>query len=354
MTNIKIGLIINPIAGVGAALAWKGTDNVVKAWEAIEQGEKQPVWDIAKRAIQNINSLDKYDWYLGGQFSHIVQGSEIYQFPTRSDPSDTKSATLKLIENEVDLILFVGGDGTAKDIAEVADGTPILGIPGGVKIFSPCFLHKPEDLGDFLSRWNGETNQIDLLDLNEDEYRSGNPVSKLVGAATIPISAYIQNGKSSFISENDEQTYSLIAERIDEEGWLLSKTILVGPGSTMKQIFLKINLELSLLGVDVVQNGQVIKLDCTELDIINYHIDEIWVTPIGSQGHIFGRGNKQISLSIFHKLNKSNIRIFSTPSKLIDTPTLYLDIGSPELDAKYKGYYHVVTGYYEEVMRKAE
>ncbi|MHA2277562.1 MAG: hypothetical protein ACXAC2_17420, partial [Candidatus Kariarchaeaceae archaeon] len=180
------------------------------------------------------------------------------------------------------------------------------------------------------------------------------PISKLVGAATIPISTFIQNGKSSFISENDEQTYSLIAERIDEEGWLTSKTILVGPGSTMKQIFAKLNLTISLLGVDIVQNGRIIQLDCAESDILNYQIDEIWITPIGSQGHIFGRGNKQISLNIFHRLNKSNIRIFSTPSKLIDTPTLYLDVGSPELDNKYKGYYHIVTGYYEEVMRKAE
>lgn len=354
MTKIKIGLIINPIAGVGAALAWKGTDNVDKAWEAIEQGEKQPVWDIAKRAIQNISSVDKYDWFLGGQFSHIVEGSEVYQLPTRSGPSDSKSATLKLIENKVDIILFVGGDGTAKDIAEIADKTPILGIPGGVKIFSPCFLHKPEDLSDFLDRWTGEIVGVDILDLNEEEYIIGNTVSKLVGSANIPQSTHIQVGKSSFRSSDDLQTYSLIAERIIEEKWLDKKIILVGPGSTMQQIFSNLGLNISLLGVDIVQDGKIVNLDCTEIEINNYNIDQIWITPIGSQGHIFGRGNKQISTQVLNNLEKSDIKIFSSPAKLLETLILYLDTGNSELDKKFQGYYHVVTGYFEEVMRRVE
>ena len=108
---------------------------------------------------------------------------------------------MKLLEQNVELILFVGGDGTAKDIAEMVSDTPILGIPGGVKIFSPCFLHKPEDLGELLENWNGEVKEVDILDLNESEYLKGNPISTLVGSALIPISTYIQAGKNSFTSE---------------------------------------------------------------------------------------------------------------------------------------------------------
>ncbi|OLS27818.1 MAG: hypothetical protein HeimC2_10130 [Candidatus Heimdallarchaeota archaeon LC_2] len=352
--TLKIGLIINPIAGVGAALAWKGTDNVTKAWEAIENGERQPVWDIAKRALQSIKSIDKYEWYLGGEFSHLIQGKVVYQLPTKSDSNNTKSAVAKLIEKDVDIILFIGGDGTAKDVTEISSEIPILGIPGGVKIFSPCFLHKPEDLGDFLEKWLGKTNEVDILDLDDEEYLMGNTISILVGSAIIPESTHIQVGKSSFNSTDDLQTYSLIAERIREENWLDSKTILVGPGSTMKQIFSQLDLSVSLLGVDIISNGQIMKLDCTETEINNHQIDQIWITPIGSQGHIFGRGNKQIGIKILELLQKSDIKIFSTPSKLLETQVLYLDIGNSELDKKYQGYYHVVTGYYEEVMRRAE
>lgn len=351
--KIKIGLIINPIAGVGASLAWKGTDNIEKAWNFVAEGENQPVWDICRRAISSIKHAENYDWILGGDFSHIVNGIQVYELPNRSTAEHSKIAVIKLLEHKVDLILFVGGDGTAKDIAEIGSDIPILGIPGGVKIFSPCFLHTPEDLGEFLEKWDGEQNEVDILDLDESEYLKGNPISTLVGSALIPISTHIQAGKSSFASEDDNQTYSLIADRIVEEGWLKSLTILIGPGSTMKQIFSHLNCSISLLGVDVIRDGEVSKLDCNEEEINKITVDQIWITPIGSQGHIFGRGNKQISPSTLNRLHKSDIKIFSTPIKLLDTPQLYLDTGSKELDDKFRGYYHVVTGYHEEVMRKA-
>lgn len=351
--NIKIGLLINPIAGVGGALAWKGTDNIEKAWLEIEKGGYQPVWDICKRALSSIKKLDNYEWILGGEFSELVEGTQIYELPDHSNAEHTKIAIQKLLEHKVSLILFVGGDGTARDIAEMVADIPILGIPGGVKIFSPCFLHKPEELGELLEKWDGEVKEVDILDLNESEYLKGNPISTLVGSAIIPLSTFIQAGKNSFASDDDNKTYELIATRIEEEQWLESTNIIVGPGSTMKQIFSHLNLQISLLGVDVIQNGEIIKLDCTEEEINKFEIDQIWITPIGSQGHIFGRGNKQISTRLLKKLHKSDIKIFSTPSKLLETSQFYLDTGSSDLDFKFKGFYHVISGYHEEVMRKA-
>ncbi|MCE7733252.1 MAG: hypothetical protein GPJ54_00140 [Candidatus Heimdallarchaeota archaeon] len=351
--SLKIGLLINPIAGVGAALAWKGTDNIEKAWIEVEKGGNQPVWDICRRALSSIKKKDNHQWILGGNFSDLVIGTQIYELPNRSKAEHTKIVAKKMLENKVQLILFVGGDGTAKDIAEIVSDIPILGIPGGVKIFSPCFLHKPEDLGELLEKWDGEVKEVDILDLDESEYIKGNPISTLVGSALIPLSTFIQAGKNSFTSDDDNQTYELIASRIEEERWLESTTIIVGPGSTMKQIFSHLNLQISLLGVDVIQNGKIVKLDCTETEIDKFKIDQIWITPIGSQGHIFGRGNKQISTSLLKKLQKSDIKIFSTPLKLLETRQFYLDTGSMKLDSKYKGFYHVISGYHEEVMRKA-
>ncbi|MHA2251680.1 MAG: ATP-NAD kinase family protein [Candidatus Kariarchaeaceae archaeon] len=351
MTSLKIGLIVNPIAGVGAALAWKGTDDVQNAWDAVNSGEVQPIWDVIVRAINSISKDKHIKWSLGDNNQFFPIGDIVYELPLRSTAEHTKEAVKRVLMTQPNLILFAGGDGTALDVADEAKGTPILGIPGGVKIFSPCFLHRPEDLGDFLRNWDGQSNQVDLLDLDEEEYRQGFAKAKLTGSAMIPISEKVQVGKVGS-SGSDTSSYELIAERIKEEGWLHT-VIAVGPGSTMQGIFRLLNIEKSLLGVDVIDNGQLVAKDCTAKQLELYKIHELWISPIGNQGHILGRGNRQISPKIIRTIGKENIRIFSTPDKMLETPKLYIDSGSNELDKQLRGYYHVIVGYYEEKIRKA-
>ncbi|MHA2092017.1 MAG: ATP-NAD kinase family protein, partial [Candidatus Kariarchaeaceae archaeon] len=205
--------------------------------------------------------------------------------------------------------------------------------------------------GRFLSMWDLSTSEIDLLDLDEVAYKKGDAQPKLVGSALIPNTTLTQAGKEGS-STNDTSTFELIAERIQEEQWL-QRTIAAGPGSTMRNIFLEFDIEKSLLGVDIIQNGELVELDCTSETLLKHEIEEIWLSPIGNQGHIFGRGNRQIPASLIKTIGKKNIKIFSTLGKMQDTPILYIDTGDPDVDVTLQGYYHVIVGYYEEKMRKA-
>jgi predicted polyphosphate/ATP-dependent NAD kinase len=361
---MKVGVIVNPIAGVGAALAWKGTDNVSAAWDAINRGEYQPVWNILTRALKSIEDLNNLSFFFAFDSDELINSLEldyidysiVFEMPLNSSSIHTKEATEVLIRKEVDIIIFVGGDGTALDIGDVtSDKVPIVGIPGGVKIFSPTFLHRPEDLNLFLRSWDGQTKQVDLLDLDEEEYKKGFAKPILTGTCKIPVYDGIQNSKMSW-SSVDESIHELIAQRISDDNLLLEKRILIGPGSTMKSIFAYIGCDLSLLGVDLIVNGDLVLKDCTRGQIIennkNISIDEIWLSPIGSQGHIFGRGNRQIPSEIINQVGKKSIILFSSYDKIENTKIIYVDSGDPKVDELLTGYHKVIIGYHDEIIRK--
>lgn len=342
-----IGLLVNPVAGVGGKLAWKGTDNIERAWHVIDEGEEQPVLHIIQR-IQPY--LPDADWLLTS-ITPNFDGQVVYQMPAHSSAVHTKEAVAEFIAHGAELILFIGGDGTARDVAEVVkDKLPIIGIPGGVKIFSGCFLHTPEDIST-VGQWDGNIEEVELLDLDEEAYKQGHTIPKLFGVVKVPKITAVQVGKSGFGATEDNRTFELFAERIQKENWL-SGTIIVGPGSTMYNITKNLQLEKTLLGIDVYENGKLSMQDAQGKDIEPLHIDEIWLTPIGRQGHIIGRGNKQLTPKVLAKLSLKQLRIFATPEKLLHTPELFVDTGDAELDKKYRGYVKVYTGFHDASVRK--
>lgn len=346
-------MIVNPIAGLGAKLAWKGTDDINRAWKLILDGNESESLSIAKRALASVE-VKNYEWVtVNGEFEQL--GKMPYRMPVPSTEDHTKEATKKIIEEGVDLIVFVGGDGTAADVAKIAypSQIPIIGVPAGVKIFSGAFLHRPEDLGQLLKKWMGEVKVVDIEDLDEEAYRNGMVIPKTITAAYVPIFDRIQEGKSTFHGTNGIDVFESIAQRIEDED-LLKGTILAGGGSTLYEIFRALGLKKSLLGVDVFRNGQIILEDATYDDLLTIEIDEIWLTPIGRQGHLFGRGNRQIPPKVIEQVGKQRIKIFATPEKMQNTPMLYIDSGDPKLDQKLKGYYKVIVGFHDTVVRKAE
>ncbi len=350
---VKVGLIVNPIAGIGAKLAWKGTDNIEKAWNIILEGNPSESLKVAEKALKSVQSGNLQWLITNEEFKEL--GRVIYQMPIKSGPEHTKEATRRLIKEQVDLIVFVGGDGTAADIAELTYSAriPIIGIPAGVKIFSGAFLHNPEDLGDFLKEWTGEVKVVEIEDLDEDAYRKGEIIPKVIHAAYVPAFGRVKEGKSTFHSSGNLEIFKGIAQRIVEEN-LLEGTIVVGGGSTLSEIFAALDLEKSLLGVDVFQDGVRTWVDANYEVLQEVEAKEIWLTPIGQQGHLFGRGNRQIPPSLIRKVGKKGIRIFATPEKMANTPILYIDTGDSDLDEELKGYYKVIVGYHESVVRKVE
>ncbi|RLI73658.1 hypothetical protein DRO97_07050, partial [Archaeoglobales archaeon] len=148
----KIGFVVNPIAGMGGKVGLKGTDGKYK--EALKLGAK-PIAPL--KAVEFLNFLKSYqkmfDLYtypkmmgeyeaLQAGFKPIVVGEICEKTKEETTAEDTKNAA-KLLMNS-DILVFVGGDGTARDIYEVVkDKIPVLGVPSGVKMHSAVFALNP-------------------------------------------------------------------------------------------------------------------------------------------------------------------------------------------------------------------
>ncbi len=358
---MKVGLICNPIAGVGIFLGTKGTDNVQLAWEKISEGLDPPVYKIINRTLCQLKSLKRpIQFFTTFNINKVLQSCNFslpfevcYSMPNHSTSQNTIEAVQIFVEKKVDLIIFFGGDGTASDVAKTAPYIPIIGIPSGVKIFSAGFLHTPDDLLQILQNWPLPVKKELLVDLDEKLYEKGKIVPKYTVEATLPVNPRIQLGKISY-GESDELVYERIAERINEDKMLSNKSILVGAGSTFYKIFEFLNLEKTLLGIDYYVNGELRIKDLDPSKFDNLEIDELWVTPIGRQGHLIGRGNRQISPEILKKIGLKNLKVFSTPEKSKDLEKLYIDTQDSEVDLLFKGFVQVIIGYYESVLKKVE
>ena len=364
----NIGFIINPIAGMGGKVGLKGTDGVFQ--QAIKLGAKPVALDKANETIKEfISSNSKKDeimWYTckGEMGSDIlikagIKNIEILYSSSKEETSsdDTKNACKKFLEKSVDLILFCGGDGTARDIFEIVKTKiPILGIPSGVKMHSGVFGITTIASGKMLNEFvNGRLTigDAEIMDLDEEKYRKGEWNIKLFGIAKgIVEPTYIQVGKSSFESVSDDEIKHELYEHINDEiEKYKDHLFLFGSGGTIDFIAKKIGLKNTLLGIDAIYNKKLIGTDLNEEGILNllkkYTKVKLVLSPIGAQGFILGRGNLQLSPKVIKKIGLDNIIIISTPAKLASTPVIRVDTGDESLDKMFaeKEFIMVVIGY---------
>jgi predicted polyphosphate/ATP-dependent NAD kinase len=412
---VTLGLVVNPIAGMGGRVGLKGTDGVVR--EALKRGAK-PVspsraaefLEALKRSFESTASFPEIitcGGMMGEEEARAVniELSQVLQIPpgkisrnqqVRQDARvssndfvtearDTKAAIKEFIARKVDLIIFVGGDGTARDIldalneskregaakerkakkSDIAHDTdsfypPVLGVPSGVKMYSGVFALNPVDAAEIVSLYaegKAEVDELEVMDIDEEAFRSDELSIRLYGymrCPYVPMRSQASKEVSSDLAdekENQEAIAKTIVELMDPNG-----IYLLGPGTTVKTLADLLKVKKTVLGVDVYYKGKVVAADASEEMILSelgkYGGGKnawIVVSPIGRQGMVFGRGNQQISPRVIKEVSKDHIIVSATKIKIrdLDGGTLKVDTGDKAVDDMFRGYVKVLTDYRE-------
>lgn len=344
---------------MGGAVGLKGTDGLAR--EALKKGAR-PVAPDRARACLNLIAAAKLPDFLFLTASGLMGESElrdcglsysvVYNAPEPSGSIDTKAACKIFLDQGVDLIIFCGGDGTARDVASSAGSTPVLGIPAGVKMHSGVFAIGPEAAAELaLGYMKGKLNvrETEVVDVDEELYRQGELQTRLYCLARTPYRpALVQERKQIYSSSSEEEfkdQIALFAREFMRDG----SVYILGAGTTTGRIAEIMGLDKTLLGVDVIQDEKLIMKDASEKDLLQLlervGKARIIVSPIGAQGFILGRGSQQISPRVLKKAGVEGLIVISTPHKLSEVPYLLVDSGDPDVDKALAGRRQVVTGY---------
>jgi len=367
----RIGFIINPIAGMGGRVGLKGTDDVVS--EARRLGA-QPI--APKRAVETLRALHTMlgrkragpaiHWVTcsGSMGARALEeagfaGVElVYDAGDETTVADTQTAIGNILEAGVDLILFCGGDGTARDICEIAGAdTPILGIPSGVKMYSGVFGVTPARTAEILIAFlEGRLSltDVEVLDLDEEKYRRGEWAVRFYYSANTPFEpTYSQSAKMLIEESTDAHVKQEIASYLQEEILANPDVLyLLGPGSTVQSVGASLGIDKTLLGIDAVVNSRIVAKDINEhrlFELLDEHAQcRLVLSPIGAQGFVLGRGNLQLSPEVIRRIGIENIVVVATPAKLARTPVLRFDTGDEHLDTAFaeQEYLSVLVGYH--------
>ncbi|WP_369282644.1 ATP-NAD kinase family protein [Oscillibacter sp. GMB15532] len=357
-----VGLIVNPIAGLGGSVGLKGTDGVAE--EAIRRGAEPRAAARTAVALKRLLPIKDELRLLcpSGEMGERLArelGFDIevvYVCGDKTSQRDTLGAARAMAG--ADLLLFAGGDGTARDIVSAGISCTVIGIPAGVKIHSPVYATRPERAGElalrFLQGGCCHTREAEVVDIDEASYRDGRVCTSLYGYLKVPDDRdFLQHGKApSPVGERAEQE-SIAAEmmgRMREDVYYL-----IGPGSTTRTLMDRLGLTNTLLGVDLVCTRTLVQADLSERDILR-RLEErethLVLTPTGGQGYLLGRGNQQLSAQVLGKIGKERLHILATREKLfyLEGRPLLVDTGDAETDRMLSGYARVIVGFMEEQM----
>lgn len=366
MGLFRIGLIINPLAGLGGPAGFKGSDGM--AAQALAMGIEAQSARRTQTALEQLLALRErlefvtFPGAMGADllaemgFAHRVVG-ELGAGP--SSAADTRQAVEKLQEAGVALILFAGGDGTARDIcAAVREGQPVLGIPAGVKIQSGVYAISPRAAGELTARLvDGGLVRLssgEVRDIDESALREGRVTARWYGELTVPQEGgYVQQVKQGGV-ESEELVLNDLADWL-QDSWEADVRYVFGPGSTLHGLAQNLGVQTTLLGVDVLENGQLLAADVSEAQLyalVADHPARLLVTAIGGQGHIIGRGNQQISPRVLRAIGLDNLRVVATKRKLgtLQGRPLLVDSGDVALDDAFADVVRVWAGYKEELL----
>ena len=359
---IKIGLIVNPVAGMGGSVGLKGTDGRDVLARAQALGARPVAPERALRALRRLAAaapaleVIACAGVMGGDVA-AEAGLAVTPLPGRpvtTTAADTRAAAQALRAHGVALILFAGGDGTARDILDaIGDAVPMLGIPSGVKMHSAVFAISPEaagELGALVATDHGGkigTREAEIMDIDEEAMRSGRVSARLHGYGRVPFERHlVQSAKAGGIA--DDAALDGVCQEIAEE-MQTGMVYILGPGTTTQRILRHLGLAGTLLGVDAVFDRKMLGLDLRGeqvAELVRGRPAQIIVSVIGGQGYIFGRGNQQIGPEVIRAVGRDNLIVVATQRKLasLEGGRLLADTGDRALDEQLQGYIRVRTG----------
>jgi predicted polyphosphate/ATP-dependent NAD kinase len=347
-----LGLIVNPVAGMGGAVGLKGTDGRAVLKKAVSLGAKPIAPARAEFFLSELKFADeKIRLFVGagnmGEEEAISCGFACTVFGKRKKETtaeDTREIARKIADAKADLLVFCGGDGTARNIQEAINiDIPVLGVPTGVKMHSSVFAVDTKAAAKIATGflW-GELplREAEVMDVDENAFREGRVSSRLYGYLPTPYEPYLIQGAkmASPITESELRNQAAIAIYIIEN-MKPDVAYIIGPGTTTRTIGDLLDAKKTLLGVDIFYNKKIMASDVNEkqiLEKIRGKTAQIIVTPIGGQGFIFGRGNQQISPEVIRRVGLGNIVVVATEGKLRSLKGLRVDTGDPNLDDAFR------------------
>ena len=357
--NMRLAVVVNPDAGLGGRLGFKGSDG--RAAEARAAGAEDRAGPRMRQCLDRLSELARepieilaWDGRMGGDW---IPG-EYTSTGKTPEVTDASSTSDFIKAHSPDLFLYAGGDGTTRDIVEALGEReiPLVGVPGGVKMHSGCFATTPKSAAEVV--WSFVTGDLmvartEVMDLDEEVYRKGEWKVKMYGEAFTPASPrWMQGAKEQVQRESEEETLeamsSHVANLVEDNPDLM---VVWGSGGTLRQMCAQLGHDSTLLGIDIQHAGKMFN-DLNEsglLEIINKHDGEIklLLSPMGGQGFLIGRGNLQLSPDVLRAIGIDNILGIATPAKLLGLNELRIDTGDEKLDAEIrsKKYLKVLQGY---------
>jgi predicted polyphosphate/ATP-dependent NAD kinase len=371
--TVTVGLIVNPIAGMGGSVGLKGTDGGLV--EKARRLGAEPVTPSRTRTfLDHVQHCERIRWlaapgsmgaiYLeAAAFSVEIVGSiEIGTSAAGTSAADTRAVARTMLERGIDLLVIVGGDGTARDVLDaVGTQVPVVGVPAGVKVYSAAFAVSPRAASAMVDAFvdGADVTEKEVLDIDEDAFRADRLDATHYGFLLVPdVEAYLQPGKQGGAStanaaENKRDIAADMVEAMDPE-----TLYLLGPGTTVKAVAEALDVPKTLLGIDAVKDGRRVGVDLNEaaiLDLLDRETQrEIIVTPLGGNGFLFGRGNKPFTPQVLRRVGREHIRVIATQRKAREVGVLRVDTGDPEVDHCLSGYIEVTVGYHFVKVMKVE
>jgi predicted polyphosphate/ATP-dependent NAD kinase len=386
----RLGLLVNPIAGMGGRAGLHGTDGPALA-EARALGA-EPVSALrARRTVARLlralapagedvtsavtvlapagamggSLLDELGWpYEPLPGSGPGHDATVPSTPTPADAptaaADTRHFVRAMVQQGVSLLLFAGGDGTARDVAaalEETGGGPVpvavVGIPAGVKMHSSVFALTPEAAADIAAAYLAAPDRVGRREAEVVDRLEVHGPPELITTMPVPAAqAGLQGAKSagSVAATRAGDLADLAALGSQVAATMRpGRLYLLGPGTTVAAVSQALGLEGTLLGVDAVLDQRVLARDASEQELhrlLDAHPEaSVVLGVIGGQGFLLGRGNQQLSPAVLDRVGASNVVILAAAGKVsaLDPPVLWVDVGDDAPASVLAGYQRVHT-----------